>query len=181
MEKMSETTSKEFANALLDSQLIFCEIGKEKGFLCNAANETLVQALQVVLRPKFTYVLVDSTSKLQAYVSAIPEIAYDLFDMAEEGILIVFKELTNMASTLLDNSESVAVGIPTDTFIQKIVQMTRKPVAFFPLLENIAARKEEIQQTFTCFDGILPPKQKINAPYGIIKLEKDGTFVLLRE
>ena len=126
------------------------------------------------------YLLVDNVVKLRSIVPEIPEIAYDLYETSENTVFIVFSQVQNVCTTVQQHVSKVRVGIASEDFINKIIQQYRRPVLFIPCATQTKELVSQLQQNFPYLEALSPKNGKINAGYGIIKLEKDGTFVLLR-
>ena len=83
------------------------------GIGCDATNEKAVQRVYELKRRidnKAMLVLTDSTAKLSMYVSEIPDIAWDLIEVADKPLTVIYPHAKNIAGNLL--GEDGSVGIP---------------------------------------------------------------------
>jgi L-threonylcarbamoyladenylate synthase len=72
------------------------------GLGCDATNEKAVQRIFEIKKrmdTKAMLVLLDSAAKIQTYISEMPEIAWDLIELSEKPITIIYPQ-ANLASNL---------------------------------------------------------------------------------
>jgi tRNA A37 threonylcarbamoyladenosine synthetase subunit TsaC/SUA5/YrdC len=181
MTQQNNIPPKQYATAIQNSHIVFCTFDNMDGLLCDAANEDMVKDLVSKIHPPFMYLLVDNAVKLRSIVPEIPEIAYDLYETSDNTMFIVFSELQNVCTTVQQHISKVRVGVATEDFITKIIQQYRRPILFIPCTTQTKELVSQLKQNFPYLEVLSPKNGKINAGYGIIKLEKDGTFVLLRK
>lgn len=181
MIKQNNIVVKQYVDELRNAHIAFCYFDNKYGVLCDATNENLVHKMYTKLLPQRMYLLVDNVVKLRHYVSEIPEIAYDLWETSENNVLIVFSELQNLSATIQQNSANVALGVLSDGFLQNLLQQCRIPLLFIPFVSETDKEIAEIQHIIPYFNMVFDKNRKLYAGYGIIKLQKDGTFVILRK
>ena len=81
------------------------------GIGCDATNEQAVQkvyALKQRSDHKAMLVLIDSVAKLDRYVDEVPSIAWDLIEVADKPLTIIYSKGKNLAPSLL--GEGVSAG-----------------------------------------------------------------------
>ena len=74
------------------------------GIGCDATNEKAVQKvyeLKKRMDNKAMLVLTDSSAKLSMYVSDMPDIAWDLIEVADKPLTIIYPHAKNLAKNLL--------------------------------------------------------------------------------
>ncbi|WP_293306186.1 L-threonylcarbamoyladenylate synthase [Pedobacter sp. UBA5917] len=101
------------------------------GLGCDATNpEAVDKVLKIKNRPaeKSLIVLLDVDSKLQGYVTEIPDVAYDLIEYAENPLTIVFPGAKNLAPNVINADGSVGIRIAKHDFCTPLIQRFRKPV-----------------------------------------------------
>ncbi|MCX2493389.1 L-threonylcarbamoyladenylate synthase [Pedobacter sp. PF22-3] len=101
------------------------------GIGCDATNpEAVDKVLKIKNRPaeKSLIVLLDVDSKLQSYVTEIPEVAYDLIEYAENPLTIVFSDAKNLAPNVINADGSIGIRIVKHDFCTPLIQRFRKPI-----------------------------------------------------
>jgi L-threonylcarbamoyladenylate synthase len=101
------------------------------GIGCDATNEEAVRkvyALKKRMDNKAVLVLTDSTAKLNMYVSDIPDIAWDLIEVADKPLTIIYAHAKNLAPNLLGEDGSVGIRITKEDFSRRLCERFRKPL-----------------------------------------------------
>ena len=101
------------------------------GLGCDATNtEAVDKLLKIKNRPadKSLIVLLDVDSKLQSYVTEIPEVAYDLIEYAENPLTIIFSGAKNLAPNVINTDGSVGIRVVKHDFCTPLLQRFRKPI-----------------------------------------------------
>ena len=82
------------------------------GLGCDASNEEAVRRIYEIKQREETkslLVLIDSPAKLQAYVSEIPDMAWELIELTSKPLTIIYPGAKNFAKNLV--SEDGTIGI----------------------------------------------------------------------
>ena len=101
------------------------------GIGCDATNEESVRKvyeLKKRMDNKAVLVLTDSTAKLNMYVSDIPDIAWDLIEVADKPLTIIYAHAKNLAPNLLGEDGSVGIRITKEDFSRRLCERFRKPL-----------------------------------------------------
>ena len=64
-------------------------------------------------------VLTDSSAKLSMYVSDMPDIAWDLIEVADKPLTIIYPHAKNLAKNLLGEDGSVGIRVTNEEFTRK--------------------------------------------------------------
>ena len=161
------------------------------GIGCDATNEEAVQrvfALKQRSDSKAMLVLIDSPAKLEAYVSEVPEIAWDLVEVADKPLTIIYPEGKNLAKSLLTEDKSVGIRVTSEPFSKKLCERFRKPIV--STSANISG-----QQSPASFNEILEDvKNRVDyivnyrreeiikcKPSGIIRIGTDNSVQIIRK
>ncbi len=160
------------------------------GIGCDATNEEAVRRVYELKRRadnKAMLVLMDSEAKLNGYVSEIPDIAWDLIQVADKPLTIIYSGAKNLALALLGEDGSVGIRITTEEFSKKLCERFRKPLVSTSANvsgEPSPANFEEISDTIKSgVDYIVKYRQddKTKAtPSSIIKLGAGGLVQVIR-
>ena len=101
------------------------------GIGCDATDEKAVQRVYDLKRRadnKAMLVLMDSSAKLNMYVNDIPDIAWDLIEVADKPLTIIYSNAKNLAENLLADDGSVGIRITNEEFSRRLCERFRKPL-----------------------------------------------------
>ena len=101
------------------------------GIGCDATNEEAVRRVYELKRRidnKAVLVLTDSTAKLNMYVSEVPDIAWDLIEVTDTPLTIIYSQAKNLASNLLGEDGSIGIRVTNEEFSHKLCERFRKPI-----------------------------------------------------
>ena len=96
------------------------------GIGCDATNEKAVQRVYELKKRadnKAMLVLMDSSAKLNMYVNDIPDIAWDLIEVADKPLTIIYSNAKNLA-----DDGSVGIRITNEEFSRQLCERFRKPL-----------------------------------------------------
>ncbi len=160
------------------------------GIGCDATNEAAVQRIyQLKQRAdnKAMLVLIDNEVKLETYVSEVPDIAWELINVADKPLTIIYPKARNLAPNLLADDGSVGIRVTHEEFSRRLCQTYRKPLV--STSANISgelspANFDEVSETIRAgVDYIVKWRQDDYTkaqPSGIIKLGKGGLIQVIR-
>ena len=179
-----------------------CEILKKGGIIlyptdtiwgigCDATNEEAVQrifALKQRSDSKAMLVMIDTPAKLEVYVSEVPEIAWDLIEVADKPLTIIYPGGKNLADGLLSEDRSVGIRVSNEQFSKKLCERFRKPlvstsanISGQPSPSSYSEISEEIRNGV---DYIVRYRREENIkckPSGIIRLGVDNSIQIIRK
>ena len=101
------------------------------GLGCDATNKDAVEKIYKIKQrsdTKSLLVLLDNEGKLPSYVQEIPDVAWDLIELSEKPLTIIYSDAKNLASNLIADDGSVGIRIPKDQFCQRLIQRFKKPI-----------------------------------------------------
>jgi L-threonylcarbamoyladenylate synthase len=161
------------------------------GIGCDATNAMAVKRIYEIKQREDTksmLVLMENPNLLNSYITEVPEIAWELIEVADSPLTIIYPGAKNLAANLLANDGSVGIRITNETFTQQLIQRFRKPVVSTSANisgqrspQNFAEISDEIKKAV---DFIVEYRQddisKSN-PSSIIKLGVAGQIEIIRK
>ena len=101
------------------------------GIGCDATNEEAVRRVYEIKKradSKAMLVLVDSPVKVDFYVQDVPDVAWDLIEVADKPLTIIYSGARNLASNLLAEDGSVGIRVTNEDFSRRLCQQFRKAI-----------------------------------------------------
>jgi L-threonylcarbamoyladenylate synthase len=160
------------------------------GIGCDAGNEGAVAkiyALKKRTSTKTMICLVANDFMLERHVEKVPEIAYDIIDLATKPITIVYDRPKGVAKNLVATDNTLAIRVATDPFCQYLIKRLKGPlvstsanIAGAPTPTSFKEISKEILKGVDYIVNLDRDKVK-STPSSIIKLGNDGTVKVIRE
>ena len=161
------------------------------GIGCDATNEDAVRPVDEIKQrqdSKAMLVLVDSSVKVDFYVQDVPEVAWDLIDLADKPLTIIYSGARNLAANLLAEDGSVGIRVTNEDFSKRLCQQFRKAVVSTsanisgqPSPRNFSEISEEVKSAVDYIVGYRQEEMSNPKPSSIIKLDKGGVIKIIRE
>jgi L-threonylcarbamoyladenylate synthase len=161
------------------------------GLGCDATSQTAVHALLDMkqrTKEKGMIVLVSNSYMLEQYVEKVPEMAWQLMEVSDEPLTIVYPAARNLPAILLPEDGTVAVRITRHRLCIELINRLRKPIVStsanyagqsFP--ESFAAVPEEIKnKAGFCFNPALNKTGNLR-PSSVIRVGLNGEIKILRK
>ncbi len=101
------------------------------GLGCDATNADAVRRIYEIKQrtdAKALISLVDSETKVQFYVKEVPEVAWDVMELSERPITVVFDGGRNLAANLLADDGSVAIRITKEAFSKELCMRMKRAI-----------------------------------------------------
>ena len=161
------------------------------GIGCDATNEDAVRRVYEIKQrqdSKAMLVLVDSSVKVDFYVQDVPEVAWDLIDLADKPLTIIYSGARNLAANLLAEDGSVGIRVTNEDFSKRLCQQFRKAVVSTsanisgqPSPRNFSEISEEVKSAVDYIVGYRQEEMSNPKPSSIIKMDKGGVIKIIRE
>jgi L-threonylcarbamoyladenylate synthase len=161
------------------------------GLGCDATNEQAVKRIFEIKKradAKAMLVLIDNPGKLQSYVDEVPDIAWDLIEITEKPLTIIYPEARNLAPNLIAEDKSVGIRVTSEDFSKKLCAQFRKPIVSTsanvsgePTPANFSQISDEIKSAVDFVVNFRQDELSQPKPSSIIKLGKGNVFQLIRE
>lgn len=161
------------------------------GIGCDARNTEAVNKIyQLKQRDKSKpmSILLDKAPKLQTYVKEVPEMAWDLIEVSEKPITIVYEDARNISEALIAKDGTIGIRITNEEFTHKLIERFRRPIV--STSANITGENSP-----SCFSGISEEVKKqvdyivqfgqkekaVKSVSSIVKLSANNQVTILRK
>ena len=161
------------------------------GIGCDATNEEAVAKVYKIKQrddSKALICLVDSDARLQRYVRNVPNVAWDIFDLATKPTTIILDGAVNLAPNLIAEDGSIAMRITQEEFskdlcyrFQKAIVSTSANISGQPAAQNFQDIAPELLEAvdYVCYSR--RQEKKPHTPSSIIKLTENGEVTVIRK
>ncbi len=160
------------------------------GLGCDAFNEALVKKIYHIKQRAFDkkcILLTDSAAHLMDLVN-VPEIAWDLMEVSEKPLTIIYDEPLTVPTYLLSEEGTIAIRLTKDMLCKKIIQNFKNPI--ISTSANLSEEKspksfEEINPKILEKIDYIFPECKTFAPLysasSIIQVSEGGLVKVIRQ
>lgn len=187
---MEEDIKKAF-EVLVSGGLILYPTDTIWGIGCDATNEDAVHRVYELKRrvdSKALITLLDNPIKLDYYIDEVPSLAWDLIELSEKPLTIIYDGARNVAPNLMAEDGSLAIRITKEKFSQELCKRFRKAlvstsanISGEPAPANFDDISEEIKQGVDYIVKYRQDDTSKSKASSIIKLGKTGEVKIIRE
>ncbi len=187
---MEEDIKKAF-EVLVSGGLILYPTDTIWGIGCDATNEEAVHRVYELKRrvdSKALITLLDNPVKLDYYIDEVPSVAWDLIELSEKPLTIIYDGARNVAPNLMAEDGSLAIRITKEKFSQELCKRFRKAlvstsanISGEPAPANFDDISEEIKQGVDYIVKYRQDDTSKSKASSIIKLGKTGEVKIIRE
>ena len=161
------------------------------GLGCDAGNEDAVQRIYAIknrVDSKSMLVLMENAALIERYVDEVPDVAYDLIELTDKPLTIIFDGAKNLAKNLIAEDGSIGIRITSEAFSSELIRRFKRPIV--STSANISgspspARFSDIDQgIIDSVDFVVKFRQdeiQKAVPSSIIKLGRSGKIKIIRE
>jgi L-threonylcarbamoyladenylate synthase len=160
------------------------------GLGCDATNAEAVMRIYEIKKQidaKSMLVLVDSPARVQSYVEEVPEIAWELIDVSDKPLTIIYPDAKNLAPNLLADDKSIGIRVSTEAFSKTLCAQFRRPIVSTSANEsgkttpaNFNAITLEIRNAVDYVVNFRQDDRSEAKSSSIIKLGKGNLFQIIR-
>jgi L-threonylcarbamoyladenylate synthase len=161
------------------------------GIGCDATNPKAVDRIYEIKKRQDTksmLVLMENPNLLTSYIAEVPEIAWELIEVADTPLTIIYPQAKNLAPNLLAADRSIGIRVTNEAFTQQLIQRFRKPVVSTSANisgqkspQNFAEISDEIKKSVDYIVGFRQDDPTRSKPSGIIKLGIGGQIEIIRK
>lgn len=101
------------------------------GIGCDATSEEAVRKVFEIKRrsdAKALITLIDSEAKLQFYVPDVPDVAWDLIELSEKPLTIIYDHARNLAPNLLAEDGSAGIRLTREEFSRNLCMRMKRAI-----------------------------------------------------
>ena len=160
------------------------------GLGCDATNSEAVRKIFAIKRrddSKSMLSLVDAVGRVDYYFSRVPEIAWNLWEVADKPLTLILPRARNVAPELIADDGTMGMRITSEPVSHTLCARLKRPlvstsanISGEPTARCFADISEEVKQAV---DYIVPLRQNETtnpAPSGIIKVGDGGEIKVIR-
>ena len=159
------------------------------GIGCDATNEAACQRLmELKNRPaeKSFVVLADSFQMIEKYIPDFPAVCYDLVDLSEDPLTIVYPNAQGLAPTVCAADGSVGIRLTKDPVCLQLIRAIREPIVASsanlsgqPFPKNFSEIDAQLKKTV---DAVVELRlnETRTQPSKIIKIGLDSSVKVIR-
>ena len=191
MEKEAIEDIKNACRVMEEGGIILYPTDTIWGIGCDATNEEAVRRVYEIKHradSKAMLVLVDSPVKVDFYVDDVPAVAWDLIELADKPLTIIYSGARNLAPNLLAENGSVGIRVTNEEFSKRLCQQFRKAIVSTsanvsgqPSPACFAEISEELKAAVDYIVSVRREETTRSKPSGIIKLGRGGEVKVIRE
>lgn len=160
------------------------------GIGCDATNADAVARVYDIKKrddSKAMICLVDSDVRMQRYVRNVPEVAWNVMELATKPTTVIFDNAVNLADNLIAEDGSIAMRITGEPFSKELCYRFQKPIVSTSAnisgeaaAENYRDISEELLNAvdYVCFSR--RQEHKPHAPSSIIRIRSNGEVEIIR-
>jgi len=161
------------------------------GLGCDATNpEAVARIFRIKAREdsKSMLVLMENPALLERYVEDVPEVAWDLIEITNTPLTVIYPGAKNLAANLIADDGSIGIRFTRETFTSRLLQRFRRPVvstsanisgeespAFFDAIDD------EIKHQVDYIVEYRQDDRTPTRPSGIIRLGPGGRIDIIRK
>ena len=161
------------------------------GIGCDATNAEAVKKIYEIKKredSKAMLSLIDSEARLSRYVRRVADVTWDLIEMSDKPLTIIYNNVTGLAPNLIAEDGSAGIRITREEFSKELCFRFQKPIV--STSANISG--EPTPQTFDeisdeikeAVDYVVHYNQRCkekHKPSSIIKIDENGAFTIIRK
>jgi len=161
------------------------------GIGCDATNEKAVERIYKIKKredSKSMLVLMENPALLERYINEVPEIAWDLVEVATTPLTVIYPNAKNLAKNLIADDGSIGIRFTKEVFTTQLLQRFHRPLV--STSANISGEKSPVffaeisEEIKTQVDYIVEYRQDDLTPAqpsSIIKLGVGGRIDIIRK
>ncbi|MDA3853222.1 MAG: L-threonylcarbamoyladenylate synthase [Bacteroidales bacterium] len=160
------------------------------GIGCDATNDEAVNRIYEIKKrndQKSMLILLDNMAKLDRYVSDVPDLAYDLIEISDKPLTIIYEKSKGLSENISKKDKSIGVRITDEAFSKRLVEQFKRPI--ISTSANISGElsptcfSEISEEIKSAVDYVVEFRQEDEkaVPSSIIMLGNNSSIKVIRE
>lgn len=188
--RYEEADLKEALRVMKEGGIILYPTDTVWGIGCDARNEDAVRRIYELKKredSKSMLVLVGSEGMLQRTVKSVPEIAWQLIDVAVNPMTIIYDNPTGVANNLLADDGSLGIRITSEKFSRTLCERMRGPIVSTsanvsgkPTPMTFSEISSEIRNGVDYICNFRQKEKASSKPSNIIKITQENVVKVIR-
>ena len=186
-----EEEIKKALEVLRSGGTILCPTDTVWGISCDATNKDAVEKIYRIKKrepQKSMIVLIDDEKFLNKYLKEVPAMAWDLIEMSEKPITIIYDDARGLAPNAIAEDGTVAIRVCKDEFCKKLIYRFGKPIV--STSANLSGERtpgnfsEIKKEILTAVDRVVNWRQEdgsIGKASSIVRLKMNGEVEVIRK
>ena len=187
------TTKEDIENAvrvMREGGVILYPTDTVWGIGCDATNEAAVAKIYQMKQrddSKALICLVDSEGRLQRYVRNVPDVAWDIMELATKPTTLILEGAVNLAPNLIAEDGTIGMRITREAFSKELCYRFQKPIVSTsvnisgePPAQNYRDINPELLQAADYVCWTRRQEHQPHTPSSIIKLSQNGEVKIIR-
>lgn len=160
------------------------------GLGCDATNSAAVRRIFEIKRradSKAMLSLTDAVGRVDYYFDRVPDIAWDLWEVADKPLTLILPRAHNVAPELIAEDGTMGMRITHEEVSRNLCARLRKPlvstsanISGEPTARCFADISDEVKQAVDYIVPLRQDEQENPAPSGIIKVGDGGLITVIR-
>lgn len=161
------------------------------GIGCDATNPEAVKRVYEIKRrddSKALITLVDSEAKIEFYVRDVPNVAWNLIDVSDSPLTLIYDGARNLAPNLIADDGSVAIRLTKEPFSSRLCRAFRRAIVSTsanvsgePSPKTFSQISEEVLSAVDYVCTSRRNEREPHKPSSIIKIGADGEIKIIRK
>lgn len=161
------------------------------GIGCDATNEDAVRKVYELKKrsdSKSMIILIDVPVKLEYYLDEVPDMAWDLIEISEKPLTIIYDKARYVAPNLIAEDGTLAIRVTQEKFSQELCKRFRKAIVSTSANvsgeaspQNFSQISDVIKEGVDYIVGFRQEETSNPKPSSIIKLGLGGEIKVIRE
>ena len=101
------------------------------GIGCDATNKEAVQRIYKLKKredSKSMLVLINDANRIPSYIEEMPEVAWDLMDVSDQPLTIIYPGAKNLAANLIAEDKTIGIRVTNDPFCNALIKKFKRPI-----------------------------------------------------